>query len=185
MSTKRNTSLLGVFLLAGGLAHGAASPLDSYLLRATDLPPGCQTVAGSFPAGPKIAALYQYTAYQSVLPKLRDRHAQSFSCGGQQGSIYYFEYASSADKDSAALFAKPVLAKEAAGWVDWPTGFAVVSFKEVPAPLLSAVEGKVKGSGTVTTAAAQNSCGWHPCGFMLGTVRSDREPGPFCGCDYA
>jgi hypothetical protein len=141
-------------------SFATATPLEPFLLRSSDLPGGCAQVTGQYPTGPKIESLYQYKTYQSVLPKAADRHAQSFNCAGERGTVYYFQYWSAGDKDKAALFARPVISKEIAGWIDWANGFAVFSFKQAPTALMEVLRKKtgavdapvVSGSTTPTTA---------------------------------
>ena len=137
-----------LFWMMASCPVAASSALDRYLVRPAELPADCKAVPGFFPAGPKVDAFYHYSAYQSVLPKLADRHAQSFDCNGQTGTIYFFQYHDAAEKESAALFARPVLAKESSAWVDWKNGFALFSYKEPPTALLAVVQAKAKGSNS-------------------------------------
>src|SRR5262245_38877112 len=121
-----------VAVVACSLAH--ARDLDRYLMGPADLPPGCQRLSELFPLNDKVSKFYEGKAYRSVVPAPVDRHAQSFDCGGQKGTLYFYQYQTLSDKEQALLFARPVLTQSAGAplVVDWKNGFAVLSFAQPP-----------------------------------------------------
>src|SRR5262249_38757721 len=86
----------------------AAMPLEPYLLTSADRPAECQPANGLFPLNEKVSLFYDYQVYRIAVPKVLERHAQSFDCAGQKGTLYFFAYAASSDAEMAERFARPV-----------------------------------------------------------------------------
>jgi hypothetical protein len=136
-----------------------AGPLDRYLLRPDDLPALCRPTGGFYPVNEKTDLFYQYKVYRSVLPAALERHAQSFDCAGQKGTVYFFAYAGADQAQAAELFAKPIMRQPppAPFFREWPTGFVIVSFADPPKELLAALDAKLSGrSSPPKEAAAPN-----------------------------
>jgi hypothetical protein len=146
-----------IVLLMAGLVWilpqaASASALDAYILRPGEIPPQCVQIPGAFPANDKIASFFDYKIYSETLPPLADKRAQSFDCQGDKGSILSFQYQDARGKDTAMLFARPVLSRTipAPVFVEWTMGFALVSFKTPPPALVSAMQQKVSGKSVTT-----------------------------------
>jgi hypothetical protein len=129
-----------------------ASPAQSrelgrYLIQPEDLPAACQRIGGFYPINEKIPIFYDSKVYRTVIPSPVDRHAQSFDCGGQKGTIYFLQYPTQSDQEQALLFARPVLTRSTPAplLVEWRGGFAVVSFAQVPEPLIQRLRENAKG----------------------------------------
>lgn len=135
-------------------ASAIAAPGIPQALTPGDFPAGCQAIGGLYPVGDRTAKLWAYDDYSAVLPAYKRKQAQSLSCGGQRGTLYYYDYASSAQRERAVLFVRPVLAKEAGASIsEWATGFVVVSFADAPAALLESVEARVSGRSSPAASA--------------------------------
>jgi hypothetical protein len=125
-----------------------------------DLPASCRIIPGVYPAGVRTAMLYDYKRYAGAMPPLVQKLSQSFTCGADRGSLFFFEYASSDARDQAELFAKPILSREeemssAVAIRDWTNGFVVVSFKTPPAELVAALDRKLAGGTAPAVAEKQ------------------------------
>src|SRR5689334_20425079 len=133
--------VLAAMIACPVLCRGAL-PLDPYLLRPGDLPALCHLTSGFYPVNDKTDLFWQYKVYRSVLPPATERHAQSFDCAGQKGTIYFFAYATNDQSQAAELFAKPVVARNppAPLFREWSKGFAIVSFADPPKELLAALD---------------------------------------------
>src|SRR5579864_5072636 len=111
-----------------------AADLSPYLLRAADRTSECQPAKGFHPIDPKITLFYEYRAYQMLMPSATDRHAQSFRCGAQIGTVYYFLYQDADQAEAAQRVAHSIF--RALKWVppieSIPNGFVVVSFVHPP-----------------------------------------------------
>jgi hypothetical protein len=142
-----------LFLGLGAVALSSYSwglDLSARLFSPASLPAGCQMIAGDFPVGDRTSLVWNYERYAVVMPPYKEKLAQSFQCGSGKGTLYFFDYATEAQKEHALLFAKPVLAKQhgAAHELpirEWTTGFVLVSFPETPAKLLAALDERLTG----------------------------------------
>jgi len=147
--------LLFTLLVTVGLSTGtrAAGPLDPYLVHPEDVPGDCRRIDGLFPMTDKISTFYDYRAYRQALPPAADRHAQSFDCGGVKGTLYFFAYNTTDQRESAELFAKPILmnAKPAPVFLSWNKGFLIVSFSEAPASLTAVIEKKISAPSMLSS----------------------------------
>src|SRR5207244_762579 len=100
-----------------------------------------------------------YELYAAALPPLARKDAQSYQCGDQKGTLYYFEYSSDAEREQALRFAHPVLGKDwgqggKALLVSRPNSFILVSFRQPPAELLEALGAS---AGVAATPAPEPS----------------------------
>ncbi len=143
------------FLLVLPLNAWGVGSLESVLIHPSDLPTSCQPVAGFFPLNEKIDRFYQYKAYASALAPVVDRHAQSFDCSGQKGTLYFFAYARADQAESAERFAKPVLSQSSASplFREWQKGFVVISFPNSPPELLAVLDRKISSTSGGPIAA--------------------------------
>jgi hypothetical protein len=156
---KNRRALLGLLFLMAGLTEGPvyAGPLTPYFLYPADLPVSCSSIPGLFPVQEKVALFYEYKVYRRSLPKLIDRHAQSFECEGQKGTLYFFAYAQNSEADAAELFARPVLTQGTPFPLiqSFPRGFVVISFANPPTSLIEALNKKINPTpSAVTTSSA-------------------------------
>jgi hypothetical protein len=147
-------AIVMVAVLACSSVH--ARELDRYLLGPADLPSGCQRISELFPLNDKVAKFYEGKVYRSVVPAPVDRHAQSFDCDGQKGTLYFYEYQTINDKEQALLFARPVLTQTAGTplVMDWSGGFVVLSFVQTPVVLQQRLQEKIGGGPAVPASAA-------------------------------
>lgn len=126
--------------------------LDASMLQGSEIPKNCKIIDGKYATDLQTQILFErYDLYKSLLPPLSGRQAQSFKCGKQQGTIYYFEYSSQADRMEAETGIRPLLWGE-----DHPTPehpekiehvenvLIVVSFEKVPDLLLAAIRAKLQ-----------------------------------------
>jgi hypothetical protein len=76
--------LVWVLLLATPVRSQAASGLTPQ-----QIPSDCKVFDGDFPTDPQTGILWQKTEmYQGVIPVPVAKNAQSFDCGGDQGTLY-------------------------------------------------------------------------------------------------
>jgi len=142
------------FICTIGLPFCAAGTdkLDASMLQGSEIPKNCKVIYGKYATDLQTQILYErYELYKSLIPPLSGRQAQSFKCGKQQGTIYYFEYSSQADPMEAERGIRPLLWGE-----DHPTPehpekiehvenvLIVVSFEKVPDLLLAAIRAKLQ-----------------------------------------
>jgi len=151
--------LLGILLPS---SISGADRLDAALLRAPDIPAECNLIEGTFPVDMQTAMLYErYDIYKKILPPLSDKRAQSFRCGKNKGTIYYFAFADTASREQAETFIRHLL------WgADHPTPdhpeqiehgenlLVVVSFTKAPSNLLEALGAKLSGGAKPAPTAA-------------------------------
>jgi len=72
------------------------------MLKGPEIPKDCKVIDGKYAAGLQTQILYErYELYKSLLPPLAGRQAQSFKCDKQRGTIFYYEYASQANRVEA------------------------------------------------------------------------------------
>ncbi len=120
------------------------------LLRKDDVPSACKPVEGTFPVDLQTDILWDYRAYEGLLPAPRSKQHQSFDCEGQKGTLFYFAYASEAERRRVSSFARGVLWGEGKPTpmlpelvLDRGRFLVVVSFRKAPPPLVTAVERKL------------------------------------------
>jgi hypothetical protein len=117
-------------------------------LTAEQVPSDCKIVDGSFPVDNQTAILWEKTdLYRNLIPLPTDKNAQSFSCAGDRGTLYSFQFADEARRKTAAAFIKPLLWGESGPTQDHPelvleTGavLTVVSFRKAPKSLLGVIQ---------------------------------------------
>lgn len=141
-------------IVTAGTPVAFGQTLAGALIPAGSIPSGCHAISGLFPVGAHTAQLWEYDSYAMVMPPYKKKKAQSFQCGADKGTLYFFDYASASHKDRALLFAAPVLAKENGGHPlpvhEWSTGFVVVSFKNPPSALLDALQARLSPPSTAS-----------------------------------
>jgi len=132
-----------------------AGPLGPYLLRSGDVPELCLPTSEFYPINPKIELFYQYKVYRSTVPPAVERYAQSFDCDGKKGTVYFFAYATADQARAAERFAKPLLTRDSPAplFRQWPHGFVVVSFKDPPRELLTALDTRLSGRSAQVSEA--------------------------------
>src|SRR4051812_11957707 len=141
--------------------------LDAATLKVP--PADCAAVNGTYPVDGQVGILYErFDIYQQLLPPLVAKKAQSFQCGNQKGTLYYFEFANVASREEAEKLIRPLL------WgTDWPTkqhpeqmehGDAlsvVVSFPKPPDALMTALRAELSHAGSATGNSLE-AAGVHP-----------------------
>lgn len=151
VATKLFPALIVLVVLFGSRAHSqttAASPLG---LKPEQIPAGCKAEDGYFPIDIQTAILWQKTElYKSLIPLPVSKAAQSFTCQGNQGTVYFFQFGNEADRKTAAAFIKPLLWGESGPTPDHPElvlevgdTVTVVSFRKTPKSLLAALQNGV------------------------------------------
>lgn len=135
---------LALLVLCVGPA-AEATELERYLIAPTERPARCEQITELLPVNEKVAAFYEGKAYASVIPAPVDRHTQSFQCEGTKGTLYFFQYLTTRDKDQALLFARPVVTQgtDSPRLLDWSGGFVILSFANAPDDLKTLLEAKV------------------------------------------
>src|SRR5687768_10838847 len=109
MLTRQRIFIAMGILLAGSSAQ--ARELDRYLIGPVDIPAGCTRISEVLPLNDKITKFYEGKVYRAVVPAPSDRHAQSFECSGEKGTLYFFQYRTVNDQEQALLFARPVMSQ--------------------------------------------------------------------------
>jgi hypothetical protein len=130
-------------------------------LTAEQVPSDCKIVDGSFPVDIQTAILWDKTdLYKSLISLPIDKNAQSFSCAGDRGTVYSFQFADEAKRKTAAAFIKPLLWGEPGPTPDHPelvleagAVLTVVSFRKAPKSLLGVIQrNPTAGAKHATTA---------------------------------
>lgn len=128
--------------------------LDAAMLKPSEVPKECKAIDGRYPSDLQTTILYErYDIYKGTLPPLLGKQAQSFQCGPQKGSIFYFEYSGATERQTAENFVRHLLWGE-----DHPNAghpeqiehaenlLLVISFEKVPPSLLAAIRAKLPKS---------------------------------------
>ena len=148
----RNTAVwIGLFCMIAPPSH-SSDKLDAAILTPAETPKGCSAIDGKYPTDIQTAILYdRYDVYKETLPPLSGKGAQSFLCGRDKGTVYYFEYSSSADRERAGNFVRGLLWGGDHPSADHPEQIEnaqnlllILSFKKVPDTLLAAIRGKLR-----------------------------------------
>lgn len=143
--------LAALIVLAGlfsSTVHSQTAAAGALGLKPEQIPAGCKTVDGYFPIDFQTAILWQKTdLYKSMMPLPLSKNAQSFTCQGNKGTVYFFQFASQADRKTAAAFIRPLLWGESGPTPDHPELVlevgdivSVVSFRKTPKLLLAALQ---------------------------------------------
>lgn len=158
---RRSTSqLLACVLVSAAVASPSARAAGgekvSILLKQDEVPPGCKLVDGTFATDVQTEILYDYGAYERLLPVPQGKAHQSFECDNQKGTVFYFAYANEQERRRVSSFARAVLWGE-----DHPTPMhpelvldggpflVVVSFRQAPTEMVTVLQKKVSAaSGT-------------------------------------
>src|SRR5579864_3130132 len=117
--------------------------LDAMVLKSSDIPKECKAIDGKYPTDLQTTILYErYDIYKGTLPLLSEKRFQSFQCGPQKGTIFYFEYLSAAERQTAENFIRHLLWGEDHPNVDHPEQIEhaenlllVISFEKAPPSL--------------------------------------------------
>jgi len=143
--------------LSGSLL--AAPNLQNVLIPDASLPSDCRRSANLYPLNDRVTKIWNYRTYAMVLPPYKRKEARSFDCGGQKGTLYYFEYATAEQREKAVLFARPVLTKgaDAPQVEEWEKGFLIVSFAEPPAGLMTETRSRLTGKPRPAPATVVSS----------------------------
>jgi hypothetical protein len=141
-------SLIVLMVLFRPTAHSQTSAASVLGLKPEQIPAACKTVDGYFPVDIQTAILWDKTdLYKSVMPLPASKNAQSFTCQGNKGTVYFFQFGNEADRKTAATFIKPLLWGESGPTADHPEVVleigdvvSVVSFRRPPKLLLAALQ---------------------------------------------
>jgi hypothetical protein len=150
--------MFAALLLLGPAASSQTSSPGTPGLKPEQVPKECKAVDGSFPVDIQSAILWDKPElYKSVIPVPTAKNAQSFVCGGDKGTVYFFKFGSEAQRKTAATFIKPLLWGEPGPTADHPelvleSGdvLTVVSFRRAPKSLLASLQ-------PITTSAVVNN----------------------------
>jgi hypothetical protein len=126
--------------------------LDAAMLKESESPKDCKVIDGKYAVDLQTQTLDErYELYKSLLPPLSGKQAQSFKCGKQRGTIFYYEYSSQADRVEAEKGIRRLLWGEDHSTPEHPEQIAhvenvliVVSFEKVPDVLLTAIRAKLQ-----------------------------------------
>jgi hypothetical protein len=126
--------------------------LDAAMLKGSEIPKDCKVIDGKYAADLQTQILYErYELYKSLLPPLAGRQAQSFKCGKQKGTIFYYEYSSQADRVEAEGGIRRLLWGEDHSTPEHPEQIEhvenvllVVSFEKAPGVLLETIRAKLQ-----------------------------------------
>ena len=141
-------ALIVLAVLFASRAHPQTTAASASGLKPDQIPADCKAVDGYFPIDIQTAILWQKTdLYKSVMPLPVSKTAQSFTCQGNKGTVYFFQFGSEADRKTAAAFIKPLLWGESGPTQDHPELVlevgdivSVVSFRKTPKQLLAAIQ---------------------------------------------
>jgi hypothetical protein len=160
MKVLRNTAISICFLCTVVSPSWVASSnkLDAAMLKPSEIPKECKAIDGKYPSDLQTKILYErYDIYKGTLPPLIEKQAQSFQCGLQKGTIFYFEYSSAVERQKAENFVRPLLWGEDHPTADHPEQIEhaenlllVISFGKVPPSLLTAIQAKLPKSVPVS-----------------------------------
>ena len=92
-----------------------------------------------------------------------------------KGTLYFFAYHTTDQREAAELFAKPILtnAKPAPLFLSWNKGFLILSFPEAPPSLAALLEKKVSAPDMVSNAGARTN---PPPPVIVSTVPANASP---------
>ncbi len=152
--------LTASFMLLGSTARSQTTAPSALGLNPEQVPADCKVVDGSFPVDIQTAILWDKPElYKSVIPVPTGKKAQSFVCNGDKGTVYFFQFASEAQRKTAATFIKPLLWGEPGPTADHPelvlengAVLSVLSFPTTPKSLLASLE-----KLTISAAADQEA----------------------------
>ena len=153
MKVLKNTAISICFLCTVTLPSWVlgSDKLDAAMLKPLEIPKECKAIDGKYPTDLQTKILYErYDIYKGILPPLSGKQVQSFQCGRQKGTIFYFEYSSAAERQTAENFVRHLLWGEDHPNADHPEQIEhaenlllVISFEKVPPSLLGAIRAKL------------------------------------------
>jgi hypothetical protein len=158
-------SLVVLVALLTPAVRSQTTAANAWDLRPEQIPTDCKTVDGYFPVDMQTAILWDKPdLYKSLIPVPIAKHAQSFACPGDKGTVYSFQFGDEAKRKTAASFIKPLLWGESGPTADHPelvleAGdiLIVVSFRKAPKALLAALQsGATPAAGNPTTAESSD-----------------------------
>jgi hypothetical protein len=121
------------------------------MLKGSETPIECKAIAGKYPTDFQAGILFDRNdMYKQTVPPLSGKQAQSFKCGRQKATIFYFEYSSATDRQKAETFVRHLLWGEDHPNADHPEKIEraenlllVICFEKVPDALLAAIRTKL------------------------------------------
>jgi len=134
------------------LCASGTGKLDAAMLKQAEIPRNCKIIDGKYATDLQTQILDEhYDLYKSLLPPLSEKQAQSFKCGKQKGTIFYYEYSSQAHRGEAERGIRRLLWGEDHSTPDHPEQIEhvenvliVVSFEKVPELLLATIRAKLQ-----------------------------------------
>ena len=143
-----HTLLLVFLLVPARMVYSQAAAPDNLGLRTEQVPSECKSLEGNFPVDIQTAILWDKTElYKSVIPLPVAKRAQSFACEKKKGTVYFFQYGSQQERETAAKFIKGLLWGEPGPTSIHPelvlesgNVMTVVSFQQVPKTLVRALQ---------------------------------------------
>ena len=136
------------FLSQGSFAVG----IDELMLSPTETAARCQVIGGAHPVRNDAQVFYDHGVYSEMLPLMLNKRWESFQCGKEKGTLYFFEYATTAQRENAEMFARTTLwggdAKASPAHPEqifhWDRFLMVLSFKGFQRELLESLLNKFK-----------------------------------------
>jgi hypothetical protein len=152
-----HTLLLVLLVVPARMVYSQAAAPGTLGLQTEQVPSECKSVEGNFPVDIQTAILWDKTElYKSVVPLPIAKRAQSFACQKQKGTVYFFQYSSQQERETAAKFIKGLLWGEPGPTSVHPELvleggdlMTVVSFQQVPKTLLRALQEKKTSAAAV------------------------------------
>ena len=111
------------------------------------MPASCQIITGTHPTRNNSQVFYDHGVYDDLLPLLMNKRVESFRCGNEKGTLYFFEYNNTAQREKAEVFARTTLwgsdTKATPAHPEqifhWDRFLMVLSFKDFQRELLGAL----------------------------------------------
>jgi hypothetical protein len=152
----RSVACLIVLVLLELSAQSQTAVPTALGLRPEQIPADCKSVDGGFPVDIQTSILWDKPdLYKSLIPLPIAKYAQSFACHDDKGTVFFFQFASNADRERAGAFIKPLLWGESGQTAGHPelvleagNLLTVVSFRKAPTSLLAALQ-NIPGSAPI------------------------------------
>ena len=152
MHRKVAISILSLCAIALPFCASGTDKLDAAMLKGSEIPKDCKVIDGRYATDLQTQILdKRYDLYKSMLPPLAGKQAQSFECGKQKGTIFYFEYSSQADRAQAEEGIRHLLWGDDHATPEHPEQIEpvenvvlVFSFEKAPGLLLDAIRTKLQ-----------------------------------------
>jgi len=160
MRALRILILSGWAVIGGAIAGQANLNVDNLLLTPDEVKPSCEMITGEHPVRKETQTFYEQGINSELLPLVLNKRLQSFRCGKQKGTLYYFEYTDIPEREKAEVYARTTL---------WGGGKAptpkypdqifhsdrflmILSFKDIQRELLAALLKRIKAQGVAMPA---------------------------------